>query len=72
MKLTLTNESLETIFLKAAPFALLVEGAFFMALIVLAIHSASVWIGGCAVLFLAASLFMARMVGIRLALTQGQ
>lgn len=34
-------------FSKAVPFALLVEGAFFMALIVLAIQSASFWIGGC-------------------------
>jgi hypothetical protein len=62
----------EVFFLKAAPYGLLITGASFMALLVLALKLSSVWIGGCAVLLLVASLFMARQVANRLALTQGQ
>lgn len=63
---------LDTFFLKAVPYALLLAGAAFMALVVTAIQTGSVLFGCCALLVLASALLMANMVAVRLASTQGQ
>lgn len=62
--------NLDTFFLKTVPYALLLAGASFMALVFVAIKVESVLFGCCAVFVLAAALFMARMIGVRLASTQ--
>lgn len=62
--------NLDTFFLKALPYALLLAGAAFMALLVSAIQTGSVLFGCCALLVLATSLYLARMVGSRLASTK--
>lgn len=62
--------NLDQFFLKAVPYALLLAGAAFMALVVLAIKAESVLFGCCALFVIAPAIFMARMVGVRLASTQ--
>lgn len=59
-------------FFKAIPYALLLAGATFMALVSLALTISSVWIAVSAGLFLVASLFLAHQTGVRLALTKDQ
>lgn len=62
--------NLDAFFLKTVPYSLLLAGAAFMALLVAAIQTGSVLFGCCALLVLAPALFMARMVGTRLASTK--
>lgn len=62
--------NLDQFFLKAVPYALLLAGAAFMALVVLAIKAESVLFGCCALFVIAPAIFMARMVGVRLASTK--
>lgn len=62
--------NLDTFFLKAVPYALLLAGAVFMALLIVAMQTGLVLFGCCALLVLGAALFMARMVGSRLTSTK--
>lgn len=59
----------DAFFLKTVPYALLLAGAAFMALLVVATQTGSLLFGCCALLVLTSALFMAWMFGTRLAST---